>query len=85
MIALTVNEFILFTHLKDKNQLPDPAISFCDHWLYTKVTNKQRLDKKPYMSELAFYKAMKGLIKKKLVKNAYYDNYYFLDPDAPKS
>jgi hypothetical protein len=76
MLSFTVNEYTVYTHLKNKKDLPEPLLPFCGHWLFTKITNKQRAEKKPIMTEVAFDKAFAGLIKKLVVKEEYEDRFY---------
>lgn len=65
MSAFTANEYILYTHLMDRDIMLDPALSFCSHWLYSKIINRQRQNKIPLMLESVFNIALAGLVKKR--------------------
>jgi hypothetical protein len=82
MLSFSINEYTIYQHLKNKEELPDPHLPFNFYWLYSKVINQQRLDNVPLMTEIAFAKAMQGLVKKFVLKNEYNDRYYFLDKNV---
>lgn len=72
-MSLTALEYKIV--MAARENLSAEQLPWCEHWLFGKIQNNDRLQDLPISSESALSKALQKLIKKKLVNVVSLDRY----------
>ena len=72
-MTLTTTEYKIVKAAREN--LAAEQLTWCSHWLFAKIQNKERLQDLPISSEVNLDKALQKLIKKNMVKVVNVDRY----------